>query len=70
MRKTRSLSSGIIPMSTAGDLIAQVQRRAIFKEIGRELSKLYAPLLVQKPPDEMETLLAKVQAKANERPKA
>ena len=49
----------------AHGMIAHVQRRAVFKEIGRELNKLYAPRPDQKLPEGMEVLLAKLQAKAS-----
>ena len=51
-------------MSKAHKAFAQLQRRAIFKQIGQELSKVYAPL-PEKLPEEMETLLIKLHITAS-----
>jgi hypothetical protein len=45
------------------NVLAQANRRAIFKEIGLQLSTIYAPMPEQKLPQDMETILAKLQAK-------
>ena len=49
-------------MAKLQDVTAKAQHRAVFQELGRELSKVYAPRPLT---EQMTALLARLQTKAN-----